>query len=291
MSMRRFLLVPQVALSAARAPRDQRRAWDAFWAGVHRTGSDGQVFWDVGDPAETDATLTHLRRHADVRLPLVDLGCGNGRQARALTAVAPRVLGLDRSAAAVERARRETHPDLADERPHDRAHQDAHQDADRGAAEGDGAVTFRVGDVTDPALGDDLHAELGDVNLHVRGVLHVVDPPERPHVVRTVETLLGERGTAYVCETDAATDGLGYLLAQGATPTSMPAPLRRLVAAGLRPPSHFGQREVARYFPADRFEVLAQGPCALLGVPLRPGGPLNRIPGYFAVLRTARPRR
>ena len=271
MSLRKFLLVPQVALSAARAPRDQRRAWDTFWAGVRATGSDGEVFWDVGDPTETDATAGHLRRHADVRLPLVDLGCGNGRQARALTAVAPRVLGLDRSAAAVEHARQESD----------------------GSADGtaDDRVTFRVGDAADPAVGEAVHAELGDVNVHVRGVLHVVDPPDRPRVVRTIAALLGEHGTAYVCETDAATDGLGYLLAQGATPVSMPAPLRRLVSAGLRPPSHFGRDEVATYFPADRFEVLAQGPCSLLGVPLHPGGPLNRIPGYFAVLRTARPAR
>jgi hypothetical protein len=78
------------------------------------------------------------------------------------------------------------------------------------------------------------------VNAHIRGVLHVVDPPDRPTVVGNLKAMLGERGTAYVCETNLPGDALDYLVFQGATPTSMPVPLQRLVASGLRPPSHFG---------------------------------------------------
>ncbi len=38
-----------------RSPRDQGLAWDRFWAGIQRTGPDGEVLWDA---ASTDE-LTH----------------------------------------------------------------------------------------------------------------------------------------------------------------------------------------------------------------------------------------
>jgi hypothetical protein len=40
------------------------------------------VLWDTGEPAEFDLVARQLREHAET-LPIVDLGCGSGRQARA----------------------------------------------------------------------------------------------------------------------------------------------------------------------------------------------------------------
>jgi methylase of polypeptide subunit release factors len=68
-------------------------------------------------------------RRPDV--PIVDLGCGSGRQARALAALAPRVLALDGSAAAIGHARR---------------------------AASDAPVEYRVEDITRPGLGARLAA-------------------------------------------------------------------------------------------------------------------------------------
>jgi hypothetical protein len=73
--------------------------------------------------------------------------------------------------------------------------------------------------VAEPGLGKRLYDEMGEVNVHVRGVLHVVDPPDRPTVVGNLKAMLGERGTAYVCETNLPGDALDYLVFQRATPT------------------------------------------------------------------------
>jgi len=264
MSLRKYLLIPQLSVYALLAPRDQAAAWQRYWSGVRSTGADGEVLWDADQPVEASAVAAQLQSHADLRLPLLDLGCGNGRQARALAGLAPRVLGIDASSAAIERAQLE-------------------------AAEGSAGRTleFRVADVSEPGLGRRLADELGEVNVHIRGMLHVIDPARRPAVVRNLADLLGSRGTAYVCETNLVGDPLDYLLFQGATPTSMPAVVRRLVAAGVRAPSHFGAAEVAEYFPGWR--VPADGPTVMHGVPLRPGGPLQQIPSYFALLRPADP--
>jgi SAM-dependent methyltransferase len=263
MSWRKYLLIPQLTLYSVRAPRDQAAAWERFWSGVRRTGLAGEVLWDAASEEELARVVDRLRQVADPGLPLVDLGCGNGRQALALRGLAPRVLGLDRSASAVDRAREEA----------------------RALGEDTSTVEFRVADIAAPGLGQRLHDELGDANVHVRGVLHVVPPTRRPDVVRTIEALLGGRGTAYVSETDQAGDPLETLERQGATATALPAPVRRLIAAGVRPPTHFGSAQVAEHFPPERFRVLSQGPVTMYGIPLRPGGPVHEIPGYHAVVR------
>ena len=259
MGWRRYLLIPQLTWYALGAPRNQRRAWERYWSRARATGPGGDVLWDAGQPEEAEAVAARMRAHAHLTLPIVDVGCGNGRQARALTGLASRVVGVDASAAAVRRAREES----------DEAN-----------------LEFRVADVTVDGLGQQLRAELGEANVHIRGVLHIVHPADRPTVVRNLAALLGSRGTAYICETNAPGDPLDNLVMQGATPTSMPEVLRRCVAAGIRPPRHFGPRELAEYFPTAGWEVLESGPTTMYGVPTRPGGPMQRIPSYFAVLRT-----
>ena len=106
-SLRKYLLVPQLIFYATRAPRDQHLAWERYWSRVRRTGATGEVLWDTGEQSELDAAARQLQLHADLALPLVDLGCGNGRQAGALTRYAPRVVGMDWSPGAVARARAE----------------------------------------------------------------------------------------------------------------------------------------------------------------------------------------
>ena len=262
MSLRKFLLLPQVVRLSLRAPRDQRQAWERYWSEIGSTGPGGQVLWDADVRSELDATVGRLRVHGDMSLPLVDLGCGNGRQARRLAAYASRVVGLDAAESAVSRA--------------------VHESEDVPNAE------FRVADVTEPGLGDRLHDELGDANVHVRALLHQVPDAQRPAVVATIRALVGHRGVAHLCESDVQTDSLEYLQVKGATPTSMPDVVRRLVAAGIRPPSHFGAAEIARYFPDAEWCVMAGGPTTMHGVPLTEGGPPHLIPSYAAVLRSKR---
>jgi SAM-dependent methyltransferase len=268
MSLRKYLLIPQLSVYALRAPRDQAHAWERYWSGVDSTGATGEVLWDADQPAEAEAVAAQLQTHADLTLPLVDLGCGNGRQARALARLAPRVVGIDASPAAIERANLEA--------------------AEPAEGSDAGSLEFMVADASEPGLGERLAADLGEVNVHIRGMLHVVEPARRAAVVRNLTALLGERGTAHICETNLVGDPLDYLLFQGVTPTSMPVVVRRLIATGVRPPSHFGSAEVAQYFPSSSWRVLADGPTEMYGVPLRAGGSPQRIPSYFVVLRGRR---
>ncbi len=260
MGWRKALLVPRLILTSLGAPRSQPRAWERYWSAVRRTGPHGEVLWDTDEPAEFDLFTAQLRQHADLSLPIVDLGCGSGRQARAMTGLAPRVVGVDASAAAIAHARREA-----------------------GAA----PVDFRVADIAEPGLGERLAAELGDANVHLRGVLHVLDDDQRRTAADTIAALLGARGTLYLCETNHAGDPLDYLIDQGARLTHLPAPVHRLIRSGVRAPRHLDPAALAKLFPPSAWRTLAQGPTHMYAVPVRPGEGPQRIPALYAVLRPA----
>jgi SAM-dependent methyltransferase len=257
MSMRKYLLLPQVLRLSLHTPRDQGEAWELYWSEIGSTGRRGQVLWDADVHDELDAAVARLRVHGDLGLPVVDLGCGNGRQARALAAYAPRVVGVDVSQSAVKRATEES-----DTVPN---------------------AEFRVADVTEAGLGRRLHAELGDANVHLRGVLHQLADPVA--LVANLRDLAGARGLVHLCETNLPADGLEFLEHQGATPRTMPDVVRRLVIAGIRPPRHFGAAELAACFHDDDWRVLVSGATTMHGVPLTEGGEIQRMPGFFAVLR------
>lgn len=99
---------------------------------------------------------------------VIDLGCGDGRDAVAFGASGRRVLGLDQSAVGV-------------------GHAEQHAAA-RGQAE---TTRFRACDVTDPqALGPMLQAELaladGPVLFYLRFFLHAIDETAETRLLRTV---------------------------------------------------------------------------------------------------------
>ena len=259
MSARKYLLIPQLLWYGLRAPRAQSAAWNRFWSSIERTGPDGQVLWDAASREELDGVLARVDAHMDRTLPLVDLGCGNGRYARALASRFPRVVGVDVSPSAVARAQEES----------------------RGTA----TVSFRTLDVAAPGAVRALAQELGEANVFMRGVFHVFDASQRATAVANLRELVGTRGVIYCAETNYTGDPLDQLVAQGATPTGMPDPLRRCIAAGIRPPSHFGEAQLREFFPASSWEVLEHGPVTMHGLPLTSGaGTFEVIPSFYALV-------
>src|SRR5579864_9450555 len=104
MALRKLLLIPQLTYYLVRAPRDQKKAWDRFWGKVTRTGPSGHVLWDAGSDDELATLTTCVLDRMDKSLPVVDIGCGNGRFSRFFARHFPRVLGVDVSANAIARA-------------------------------------------------------------------------------------------------------------------------------------------------------------------------------------------
>lgn len=255
-----LLLLPRVIALAARAPRDPATAWRRYWSGVQRTGDDGDVLWDRSGTDELDRYRELVRRHLPPGPVLVDLGCGNGRFTRGLASPGRRVVGVDLAEAAIDRARTELL-----EQP------------------GATPVEYRQMDVTDPVAAQRLRDELGECHVFVRGVLHVLDRPQRRQVAEVMAILLGSTGVALLAETNHRGGTLSYLAGLGATPTGLPAPLARAVG-GLPRPRHFGTAELADAFPDREWELITES-TTTIGVLSMGSDRAATVPGHLAVLR------
>ena len=253
-------LAARVAVLSLHRPSRPDRRWDAFWGGVSQGSLREPVIWDAAPGAGNEEIRHHLQVMAgamDTSLPVIDLGCGNGTITRRLTDIFASVLGVDVSPQAVAAAH-SAQPQVA-------------------------GLSFRSLDATQPAAAAALAGELGDANVFVRGVLHVLSRRRQAHLAGSIEALLGTRGRIYLVETNVPGGALSYLRELGATGKRIPGPLRQAIAS-LPKPGHFGAGQRSRVFPPDRWTLIAEGPTVLKTVPMEAGGPPGSIPAYWAVL-------
>jgi len=256
-SLGRLLLLPRVLRLSAHTPKNLLVGWNHYWSGVRSTGVGGDVLWDTGDLDEVLNYLPQLRRHFDPRLPMIDVGCGNGRFTRRLAAEFPSIMGLDLSPNAVALARRES--------------------------VGFRDIDFRVLDLTVPGSTAVLAEEFEPVNIFVRGVFHILNPADRTVMARNLLALVGARGRVFLAETNFRGSSLGYLESLGAKPRSIPEPLERAIR-DLPQPGHFGAEERSVTFPSAEWELLDDGSTVIETIPLRGPTEPEQIPGYYAVL-------
>ncbi len=227
-----------------------RQAWEDFWR--EAPDEPGAVFWDA-EPALTAGV--HLTLFApllaDPALPVVDLGCGNGTQTRFLADHFRHVVGADLSPSALDHARR---------------------------ADPAGQAGYRLLDAGEKSETETLHAELGDTNVYVRGVLHQCEPDDRQSLVDGIATLVGERGRVFLVE---LAEAAGHVLkglarsAEGRPPSSPPSsgtasrperwPMRRCRSICARPVSMFWRAVTFRWSPRSARETARASSCRRSG--------------------------
>ena len=229
-----------------------REAWEGVWRAAPE--QKGAVFWDA-DPALTAARhLALFEPHlTDPGLAMVDLGCGNGTQTRFLADRFPHVVGADLSAAAVERARQ---------------------------ADSAGQATYRVLDAVDKGETQTLHAELGDANVYMRGVLHQAEPDDRQSMVDALATLVGERGRAFLVELSEAAKPVLLALAGG--PAGPPPKLAPIFRHGIAP-GEVADAAIPEYLRAAGLTVLASGELPLITTEFGPEGARIELPSTWLV--------
>ncbi|MET8900122.1 class I SAM-dependent methyltransferase [Streptomyces sp. NPDC004538] len=229
-----------------------RAAWESFWN--EATGSQGAVFWDAEPVLTAGRHLAHFEPHlTDPALPLIDLGCGNGTQTRYFAERFGHVVGADISAAALDHARR---------------------------ADPEGRATYRQLDAADKAEAETLHAELGDANLYVRGVLHQCEPDDRQPLADALAALLGTRGRAFLVEPAQAARTVLADLAQG--PDGPPAKLAPVLRHGLTPGA-IPDEAVPEHLRTAGLAVLATGELPLITTEYTPDGARIELPSTWVV--------
>ncbi|WP_055549195.1 class I SAM-dependent methyltransferase [Streptomyces sp. NBRC 110028] len=232
-----------------------RRNWESFWRGT--SDAPGEAIWDA-DPALSAARdVDRLAPHADLSLPIVDLGCGNGTQTRYLATRCGRALGVDLSQAAVAHARR---------------------------ADPAGTAEFRQLSLTDPAAVRALREDLGDVNVYMRAVIHQSDAPDRRLVAEAVAALIGRRGRGFVTELTEESKATLARLAE--SPGGPPRKLRRVFDHGLKP-ADAGNAEVPDLLAQAGLRILAEGPTALAQTEQWADGSRVELPARWFVVAGA----
>jgi 2-polyprenyl-3-methyl-5-hydroxy-6-metoxy-1,4-benzoquinol methylase len=241
--------------------------WEAYWKETSGLAThletDSSSIWDVEAEQAAARDLERFRPFLTPELPLVDLGCGSGLQARYLAGHLPRVIGVDISPSAVAlAARTNPHPSLQ----------------------------YQVLDVFDAQAVQAFRAGHGDVHLYMRTLLHLVQPAARSAFAEALGTLLGPRGVLYLFELGAKA---GEYFQSWIHRNGMPVSLQRVLKTGIQPGT-VNREHVQAMFPPERFTVLADGERTSAPTPmrvLRPDGPPALAaeawapPGYFMVLR------
>ena len=238
-------------------PREYDRHWESFWKTVDRTGADGEVAWDAAPQVAVAEDLPRFLPLMDRSVPILDLGCGNGRQSRYLAKYFDKVIGVDVAPSAVELARQETTEEKN--------------------------VEFRVLDATRPDKARELHDEFGDMNIYIRTVMHVIQKVDRPRFVESLRILLGERGVLYQIElTSKALGTLRSLPVKGKF--GLPPLVERVVEHGAIPVG-FDARERGELFPDQHWQLLKEEP----HVPVRTipmvHGKEATLPGTYLIVR------
>ena len=242
-------------MTTASTNRERRLAvWERWWSGVD--GAPGEIVWDANE-SDLAADLDVFGVAFDPELPLIDLGCGNGRQTRFLARHFQTVVGVDISPSAVERAV---------------------------AAENPANVSYRLLDASTPQQAERLHHELGDANVYVRGVLQALPPAARPQAVNSIAVLLGEKGALFAKELPPqAADYFAELVQRhGLWPG-----LERVME--LIPPGQITEPQLVGLFPADRFEVISTGTGRIDTVNVLPDGEPIAVPAIYVLVRPRRP--
>ncbi|MFF4347015.1 class I SAM-dependent methyltransferase [Streptomyces sp. NPDC001530] len=229
-----------------------REAWEGFWREAPE--EQGAVFWDAEPALTVGVHLTLFEPHLAARdLPVVDLGCGNGTQTRFLADRFPHVVGADLSAAALDHAR------LADPA---------------------GQAVYRPLDAAEKTEAQTLHAELGDANVYMRGVLHQAEPDDRQPLVDGLATLVGERGRVFLVELAEAAGLVLRGLAQ--SPDGPPPKLAPIFRHGIAP-GEVADAAVPEYLGAAGLTVLASGELPLVTTEYTADGSRIELPSKWLV--------
>lgn len=233
-----------------------RESWDGYWRDV--TPRPGAAFWDSAPDHAIKRELPLFRDVFDPQLPLIDVGCGNGTQTLALADAFARVIGVDVSEEALRGAR-----------------------LYHGAAN----VEYRALDLLDSAAVRALHAELGDANLYLRGVIHQLRPEDQMPAVHNLAALLGRRGQAFLVELSPAAKHLFASLAN--RPGGPPAKLQQILSHGIVP-AVLQEGDLPQLFHQAGFVLRTQGSTTVVATQSLPSGEIIEVPcDYFLFQRTA----
>lgn len=227
--------------------------WDGFYASLG-AGGTGTALWDVEPGRAVACDYPLFAGHFAETLPIVDFGCGTGRQTAFLGRIHGRTTGLDVSSEAIRLAR---------------------------ASCSQEGIDFLTIDEADPEYFRRIHARLGDAHVYMRGVLHQVRPEDVAQLVTALHTLLGVRGRLFFTEVSSTVRT--YLTSESTRFSQLPGLMQRTLISRL-PPRGLLLDDFPGIFPGNQFQVLDSGESQLnTNIVFGKEKPI-RIPAVYGVM-------
>jgi len=223
--------------------------WEDYWRTISQREFSTNILWDCLPEHAASEDLLRFKNHMDPNIPLLDLGCGNGRQTRFLARHFNRVIGVDISPSAIQLAKKDT--------------------ADSSN------IDYKVFDALNIEEVRKFHMEFGDVNVYMRGLFHMIKMSHRAKFICSIETLLGQKGVLYQIELDP--DAFFYM-------RSLPQDILSSIPR-IGWPVGFDLNERAFYYPEDRWTVIDEGQNVTIRILPLPDGKYGEVPANFLILK------
>jgi SAM-dependent methyltransferase len=223
--------------------------WESYWDTIYKNGLKSRIFWDIVPESASQEELQRFQPYMNPDLPLLDLGCGNGGWTRFLSRYYKQVIGVDISSTAIQLAKEDS------------------GDFDN--------IEYRVFDAVDMESARELHREFGDLNIYMRGVLHMVKMRDRKNFIESLEILLGEGGVLYQIELPTKAF---YNL------RTLPEEISSLIPRVVKRVG-FNLEDRAYYFPDDRWAVIAEGENVMISTIPSLDGEEGGMPANYLIMR------
>lgn len=230
--------------------------WDVFYEKTYVKGA-GKALWEVPPSESVGQDFLLFSAEFDRELPMLDIGCGTGAQARYLAAHFPRVLGIDAAKTAVRLALDADNPPNLD---------------------------FWTADASDGQDCRKISEAYGDLNIYMRGVLHQIDAENQEVFVRNLLQLMGQRGALYFIEVASHIRAYFAEEGNGSGYHELPRLVQEVFVSNL-PPAGIQLEDVPRLFPANQFEILQFGDTSLATNLHLPSGKNIRIPAVYGLIK------
>ncbi len=126
-----------------------------------------------------------------------------------------------------------------------------------------------------------LHAEIGDANIYMRGVLMQFSPADRIVAVDNLKNLMGMHGYLYLNEYVPQTKAYytAIIEAQG-----MPEGYARVLKHGITP-GGITEEEIDTFFPANTYDKVRQGGHVMNTVIPLNDGTYAKAPAFYLVIK------
>lgn len=231
--------------------------WDQLWRQLQQ--SEQPALWDV--PPSQAIVRDHALfgpAFSKQSLPVIDMGCGSGLQTGFLGDLYAKVVGIDASKKAVAAARAINPASHIDFR--------------------------RVNMLSDEEVAD-LHQDIGDANIYLRGVIHQIPYEQRPLFIGNIKRLLGSSGTIYLIET--ADNIQAYINELANRFSELPLPLKRVMASHY-PPLGVSLTDMQGWFGVEGYTLHTKGHSGLATNIVLENGDTVELPAVYALV-TAHP--